>query len=76
MLAGFALKLGPVYMIPARQDGMPTEIPLIIQTLMSVYMMQLLISPNWDPGMRWRDLGKAGREIRQVNTPSRSAGMM
>ena len=37
-------------MIPARLDEMLTEIPLIIQILMSVYIMQPLISPNLDPG--------------------------
>ena len=63
-------------MIPARRDGMLTEIPLIIQVLMRVYIMQQLISPNLDPGMRWRDLGWSGREMHHVNTSSRLAGVM
>ena len=44
-------------MIPGRRDGLLTEIPLIIKTQVRVDMMQLLIPPNRDPGMRWRDLG-------------------
>ena len=37
-------------MIPARRDGMLTKIPLIIQILMSVYMIQPLIPPRRDRG--------------------------
>jgi hypothetical protein len=35
-------------MIPARRDGMLTEIPLIIQILKSVYMIPPLIPPRRD----------------------------
>ena len=47
--------LGPVYMIPARRDGMLTEIPLVIQILKSVYMIPPLIPPRRDLGNRCRD---------------------
>jgi hypothetical protein len=35
-------------MIPARRDGMLTEIPLVIQILKSVYMIPPLIPPERD----------------------------
>ena len=38
-------------MIPARRDGMLTEIPLVIQILMNVYMLPLMIPPRRDPGI-------------------------
>ena len=47
--------LGPVYVIPARRDGMLTEIPLIIQILKSVYMIPPLIPPRRDLDNRCRD---------------------
>jgi hypothetical protein len=37
-------------MIPARRDGMLTEIPLVIQILKSVYMIPPLIPPRRDLG--------------------------
>ena len=61
-------------MIPGRRNGMLTNIPLIILHV-RVDMMQLLLLPNRDPGMRWRDLGYSGREICHENTSSRLAGM-
>jgi hypothetical protein len=45
---------GPVYMIPARRDGMLTKIPLIIQILKSIYMIPPLILPRRDLGNRCR----------------------
>jgi hypothetical protein len=50
-------------MIPARRDGMLTEIPLVIQILKSVYMIPPLIPPR-------RDLGKHPH----INTSSRLGG--
>jgi hypothetical protein len=44
--------------IPARRDGMLTEIPLIIQILMSIYMIPPLIPPGRDLGNRCRDLSE------------------
>jgi hypothetical protein len=38
-------------MIPARRDGMLTEMPLIIQILKSVYMILPLIPPATDAGI-------------------------
>jgi hypothetical protein len=42
-------------MIPARRDGMLTEIPLVIKILKSVYMIPPLIPPRLDLGNRCRD---------------------
>jgi hypothetical protein len=49
------ITLGPVYMIPARRDGMLTEILLVIQILKSVYMIPPLIPPRRDLDNRYRD---------------------
>ena len=38
-------------MIPARREGMLTDIPLIIQIIKSVYMIPSLIPPRRDPGI-------------------------
>jgi hypothetical protein len=67
---------GPVYMIPARRDGMLTEIPLIIQILKSVYMILPLIQPRRDLSNRCRDPTAHLIEMKNshINTSSRLAG--
>jgi hypothetical protein len=64
---------GPVYMIPARRDGMLTEIPLIIQILKSVYMILPLIPPTRDLSNRCRDPTAHLNEMKNshINTSSR-----
>jgi hypothetical protein len=44
-----------ISMIPARRDGILTEIPLVLQMLKSVYMILSLILPRPDLGNRCRD---------------------
>jgi hypothetical protein len=61
------LGLGPVYMIPARRDGMLTEILLVIQILKSVYMIPPLIPPRRDLGNRMKNS--------HINTSSRLGGI-
>jgi hypothetical protein len=63
-------------MIPARRDGMLTEIPLIIQILKSVYMFPPLILPRWDLGNSQQMPGSRQSKMKNshINTSSRLAG--
>jgi hypothetical protein len=64
-------------MIPARRDGMLTEIPLIIQILKSVYMFPPLILPRWDLGNSQQMPGSRQSKMKNshINTSSRLGRM-
>jgi hypothetical protein len=60
-------------MIPARRDGMLTEIPLVIQILKSVYMIPPLIPPRRDLGNRCPGSRLSEMKNSHINTSSRLA---